>query len=498
MTLTPAATRWLTDRGLSEDTIQASGLFSDSRGRGEIIAVPYVDPEGKPAGCKYRHLDAGEDGNAWTQDKGGVKFLYRRDVISEPEFANEPLIITEGEWDALAAIEAGFSRVVSVPNGAPAEPGKEKHDYFGEAWDDIRKCDTIIIATDNDKPGEALRQDIVYAFGRVRCKVAKYPKGCKDLGDALRKFGPEAVRLSLTEHASDVPVNGVYTLDEIPDEPPLRPIKLRTLGHDFEKHIGVCKGQVSFWTGWANRGKTAVMRHLMLALAHEHEWRIGCAMLEDKVKRTLVPAMRQSVLRMPAHEITETDRTRADDFIRDQFRFIIPPDDSDVTVAWFLERAEACVRRHRCDMVVLDPWTELDLQTGGPVSENELIKNYLTAFTKFARVLDVHVAIIAHPRKAPEIGGSKKMPSGYDISGSAHFMNKCHLGVSIQSDEEIDNLTDIWVWKTKYAEIMGPRGIFHLQFDPSTLRFSELDKATVYEWRHPEADVVDINSRRGR
>src|SRR5262245_17464080 len=45
--------------------------------------------------------------------------LWNLDSLKDPPAPDEPLIITEGEFDALALLQVGFSRVVSVPNGAP-------------------------------------------------------------------------------------------------------------------------------------------------------------------------------------------------------------------------------------------------------------------------------------------------------------------------------------------------------------------------------------------
>lgn len=501
MSISEAALSFLKQRGFTDDLIERLNLSSTWRGHGdaeaEWIVIPYEAADGSPSGCKYRRVVSLETGN-WSQDPGGVKVFYRRPVIADPGLIDDagkpvPLIITEGEWDTMAALAAGFQRVISVPNGAPAERGTAKHDYIGEAWDDLKHCNEVILATDNDGPGENLRADLIHRFGRPRCKVANYPKGCKDLNDALMRYGVRGVQESI-KRAELVPVDGVYEFGDLPDEPPLNPCRVRSLGPEFEKHIGICKGHVSFWTGWANRGKTALIRNVMMALAYEHDWRIGAAMFEDGIRRTFAPAIRRSIARTDTPSVDQI--ARADPWIAEHFRFIIPPDDIDVTVPWFIERAEVAVRRHSCDMIVLDPWTELDLQTGGNTDANELIKLYLTHFTKFARVFNVHVAIVAHPRKAPEIGGTKKMPAGYDISGSAHFMNKCHLGVTVQSDETTEGLTDVWVWKSKWKEIMGPTGKFALEFDPITLRFSGIDWVRAEQARGKGAEVVDFSERR--
>ena len=70
---------------------------------------------------------AREDGKStktfWIEPKGAALCLWNEDCLSEPSEA--PLIITEGELDALSFLASGATHVVSVPNGAALEkPGE--------------------------------------------------------------------------------------------------------------------------------------------------------------------------------------------------------------------------------------------------------------------------------------------------------------------------------------------------------------------------------------
>lgn len=464
---------WLEARKLDVETATRFGLYTTSRPGGEPstaddadwLAVPYkVDDV--VVNVKFRRMSEKDHG----QTKGGKQVLWNRDVIRDQTLADYPLIITEGEWDALAAIEAGHPRVVSVPGGAPSQAGTASHAYIDEAWNDIREVSCIIIATDNDEPGCNLRDDLVARFGKAKCKSIRYPKGCKDLGDALRLYGVKGVRATL-ETAQFIPEPGVRSLDELPDSPPLQPLKLRSFGDGFKQHIGLCRGHLSVWTGEANGGKSSVMRQVIWSVIEEAGWRVGGAFFEDHIKRTFLPAMERIYTN---GRPVDAALGRAEEWVRENVKFITPPDDMDPTVPWVLEMMEVCVRRFGCNFIVIDPWTELDLQLNG-TSETEAARKYLTAFKRFARVFNVHVAMICHPRKSGEYGGTKKMADGGDISGSAHFKNKCDLGVTIQADAKVKNLTNIRVWKSKYKEEMGQTGDFALMFDPHSRRFSHYD-----------------------
>lgn len=478
MTVRPINARaeaWLRSRGISFETAMRSGIWTVSRPAGEPsdsddadwIAIPYTDRgESGVVNVKYRQM--GE--KQWAQTKGGAQILYNRPAIGDPGLKGQPLLIVEGELDALAAMEAGYQRVVSVPGGAPGKPGTSTHAYIDEAWSELADVDEFIIATDADGPGCNLRDDLIARLGSARCKTVTFPQGCKDLGDALRLYGVKGVHATLAR-AKFVPVDGVFTFDDIPEGPPLEPVKLRSLGQDFHNHIGICKGHLSIWTGEANRGKSTLLRNVMWALSRERQWRFAGAFFEDDVRRTFAPAM----VRVHAGgQADQEARRKALEWLGENFRFIVPSETEDPTPAWLLDRMETCVRRFGVDFLVVDPWTELDLQLSSGVSETEAVRKYLTAFKRFARRFNVHVAVIAHPRKSPEYGGSKKLPDGGDISGSAHFKNKCDLGVTVQSDGAIDGLTHVRVWKSKYREEMGPTGDFGLLFDANSRRFGYL------------------------
>ena len=59
----------------------------------------------------------------WIEPKGAALCLWNEDCLREPSDA--PLIITEGEFDALSFLAAGATHVVSVPNGATLDKAGE-------------------------------------------------------------------------------------------------------------------------------------------------------------------------------------------------------------------------------------------------------------------------------------------------------------------------------------------------------------------------------------
>jgi hypothetical protein len=79
--------------------------------------------------------------------------------------------------------------------------------------------------------------------------------------------------------------------------------------------------------------------------------------------------------------------------------------------------------------LLIDPYNELDHQRHSSMSETEYVSQMLTKIKRFAQHNDVHVWFVAHPKQLQQWKGDA--PNLYDISGSAHFVNKADAGVVV-------------------------------------------------------------------
>lgn len=82
----------------------------------------------------------------------------------------------------------------------------------------------------------------------------------------------------------------------------------------------------------------------------------------------------------------------------------------------------------------MDPYNELDHQRPSFMSETEYVSQMLTKIKRFAQHHDVHVWFVAHPRQMRDWKGQP--PTMYDISGSAHFINKADNGLVIHRNRD--------------------------------------------------------------
>lgn len=67
-------------------------------------------------------------------------------------------------------------------------------------------------------------------------------------------------------------------------------------------------------------------------------------------------------------------------------------------------------------------------------TETEYVSQMLTKIKRFAQHHSCHVWFVAHPKQLQQWDGGP--PNLYDISGSAHFINKCDNGIVIHRNRD--------------------------------------------------------------
>ncbi|KAK9100820.1 hypothetical protein Scep_024250 [Stephania cephalantha] len=96
---------------------------------------------------------------------------------------------------------------------------------------------------------------------------------------------------------------------------------------------------------------------------------------------------------------------------------------------------------------------------------------------RFAQHHSCHVWFVAHPRQLQQWNGGP--PNLYDISGSAHFINKCDNGIVIHRnrDLEIRPLDQVQVCVRKVRnKVVGTIGDAFLSYNRITGEFMDIDQ----------------------
>lgn len=461
------ATEWIESRGLEPEIVSRLGVSVTQKRGGEWLTIPYVK-RGEVVNHKYRRLDQKE----FYQDPDGQKVVYNFDCLLDETLRNMPLVIVEGEPDCWAAIQCGFLRVISVPDGAPAsalgEGSQKKYSYLDEVMGLVGDCKEIILAVDSDGPGANLLHDLSLRFGKSRCKWLPYPKGCKDLNDALKKYGHKGVT-ECFNRAQWVLVDGVYRMDELTPPPHREPYQT---GLDcLNDHYQIRLGDFCVVTGIPSMGKSTFITDICARMAVKHGFNTCFASFEQHPTVDHKRNLRKWHIGHN-NKWTAEEMNKADKWINDKFTFMVPSEDDDITLDWVLEKAHVAVVRHNAQIVVIDPWNEMDHYRPNGMSLTEYTGFAIKQLKKFANNRGIHLIVAAHPAKMQkEKDGTYNVPTLYDISDSAHWYNKADIGIVVHRPDQTTSL--IRIAKSRYHDIIGKPGDVETFFNPSINRFEE-------------------------
>ena len=481
--LTDEAVQWLEARGIKKETAEALGLKSaDHYINADSAVVPCIvfpyRVKGQDAGAKIRSLKS--KGFSCTNS---LRSFYNVDSLAD----NDTVVICEGEMDALAIHQIGFEGVVSVPNGAvqnvkdgEIDPSHDNtFNFLWEAKDKLDSAYKIIIATDGDKQGSAMAEEMARRIGRDRCWKVEWPAGCKDANDVLMTFGPEALE-GVILRAQPWPVSGIYQAQDFYNE--LVDLYhngtesgLSTGYENVDELYTIVAGQLTVVTGAPSSGKSEFIDQIMVNLAQRYGKKFAICSFENLPKFHLEKLVRKHIGK-PFREgapnrMTPEELDEGAEFVNEHFTFLHYNDGSMADLDSILERLKVAVMRHGISGAVIDPYNYINRPNN--VHETEWISEMLTKVRVFAQAHDGHIWFVAHPTKMARENGKVPVPKGYDISGSAAWFAKADCGLTVhRPNPESSTMVEIHLWKVRF-QWAGKQGQTELDYDWSTTRYKD-------------------------
>ncbi|VVA28376.1 PREDICTED: twinkle [Prunus dulcis] len=484
---------YFSERSISTETLRRNAVMQKTTGVQICIAFPYWR-DGQLVSCKYRDIE-----KKFWQEKDTEKIFYGLDDIK----GTNDIIIVEGEIDKLAMEEAGFHNCVSVPDGAPPKvsskdlPPEEqdtKYQYLWNCKEYLKKASRIILATDGDDPGQALAEELARRLGRERCWRVRWPmkndnEHFKDANEVLMYLGPDVLK-EVIENAELYPIRGLFNFANYFDE--LDAYYYRTLGYEYGVSTGwkglnelynIVPGELTIVTGVPNSGKSEWIDALLCNLSESVGWKFALCSMENKVREHARKLLEKHIKKPffdkryggSAERMSAEEFEQGKQWLNDTFYLIRCEDDSLPSISWVLELAQAAVLRHGVRGLVIDPYNELDHQRPPNQTETEYVSQMLTKVKRFAQHHCCHVWFVAHPRQLHQwVGGP---PNLYDISGSAHFINKCDNGIVIHRNRDpgAGDLDQVQVCVRKVRnKVAGTIGDAYLTYDRATGQFKDI------------------------
>lgn len=472
---------WLEGRGISRLTSDEAKLFSTRKyfnkldKEAEAIGFPYFR-DGVMVAVKYRAVPD----KAFTQDSGGAHDFFGMQWADK----TKPLVIVEGEIDVLSAREAGIENVVSVPGGAPLKvadgkvlPSEDKK--FAFVWNARELLDSVpyvVLATDQDPPGQALAEELARRIGKDKCRLARF--GAKDFNEILNdpsRNGKEDVR-AIVDAAEPYPIAGLS--DASTFEERVNDLYSKGQGSGFstgypalDSIYTVAPGQLTVVTGYPSSGKSNFVDQLMVNLARKSDWKFAVASFENSPEihiSRLMEIYTHKRFFEGRDRMTEEEKQEAFTWVKEHFLFIDSAGEEPNTLDSILTRARAAVKRMGVRGMVIDPYNYIDLDRRD-TTETDAISQMLTRVQRFCKAQDVHTWFVAHPSKMQRAGTDQPRPDGMSISGSMAWWAKADCGLTVHRQ---DKYVEIAVWKCRYRWV-GTQGETTLLFNRTAGTYSE-------------------------
>jgi twinkle protein len=372
------------------------------------------------------------------------------------------VIITEGEFDAMAVYQATGLPAISLPCGANCLPV--------EVITMLERFDKVYLWLDDDVVGQQAAQKYALKLGRERCYLVSTKLGAttgpKDANDALRQGHDLG---TILKAARRLPHKQILNFNEIrsevfrelanPDQVAGRQMRsFPTLNKLLKGHR---KGELSILTGPTGIGKTTIISQISMDLCSQGVNTLWGSFELNNV-RLAKKMLNQFAQKNLEKHLAEFDLW-ADKFSQVPLYFMRFHGGTEVEAV--LDAMDYAVYVYDVEHIVLDN-LQFMMQVGHfkGYERFDQLDSAISLFRKFATEKNVHITLIIHPRKEDD--------------GQALSINSV-FGTA-KATQEADNV--IIVQKGKYYRYLevtknrfsGDLGIVPYKYDKESHKYFEL------------------------
>lgn len=422
--------KYLGLRGISTKTLDYADVQSDIYGN---VAFHYYNSNDILMTVKYRlgrKFNKEKDHNkCWSQkDSDFAPLLFNMNRIDPAK----PLLVVEGEIDCLSVIEAGYSNVVSIPNGCA------NSQWIQYNWEWLEQFDKIILWFDSDEPGIKARNDILYRLGTWRTYYIEInpedttPNGAriKDANEVLYFKGKDRV-LQYINKPLEIPVENVSDLSKAEDFDIEHAEGLYTGIKELDDQIyKLTFGTLNIITGKSGEGKSVFVNQVAICQAVQQGYdvfvfsgELPAPILRNWVETNMIG--REYITMKDGHVRVFNPEQRK--LMQNWYagKVLVYDDDYNTTATALLNKMEELARKCGTKVFLIDNLMMIDLECNEE-GRLQAEKEFVNKLIFFAKKYNVLVFLVAHPRKTGEIRVTKE-----DIAGSGNIVNLAHMVFSV-------------------------------------------------------------------
>ena len=451
----PAALAYLMDeRGFTLETIKKFKLGFNNGS----ITIPYFK-DGLCLNIKFR----GIVDKKYFREEGCPSILFNLDNALKYRGA---VIGTEGEFDAIAFDQMGFSNVVSVPNGAES---------FSDGWiDDLEQFNEVYISFDMDEPGHRGAEKAADKLGRYRCLNVLLP--LKDANDCLKagftnremagilaKAKPFQSNIIKGPEAFSNEIWDLYNGQSISEG-------IQTGWKTFDDLLGGFRpNELTVLTGETASGKTTMAANLGYRLSEENH-PVLIASFEMK-PIPIIKKMIQMGQGRPFRDLSKNEIEAALQHISTLPLHFIDVY-GEIGTSELKDSIYYAKRRYGIEFVILDH-LHFFLRYSGD-QERQAIDQALRDIKSWAMDLDIHIILIVHPTK---LTYDNKVVHLNDLKGSSGLKQIPDNVLSIWRSRDGNDLknpqNEIVLYILKVRDDSGDEGKVILTFDKRSQSYED-------------------------
>jgi len=355
-------------------------------------------------------------------------------------------------------------------------------------WDWLQQFTRYYIWTDSDEPGIKCRDKLIKRLGAGKCMIVHCKR--KDANEVLYHDGIEAVR-NCIKQAQAVPMAGLTSLASLPEYDPGSDILITSGIQSLDEILGggFRAGEVTVWTGVNSSGKSTLIGQILLAAVNErHKVMAYSGELPSRLFRYWIdrqaagPAYLERAPRADGKGESVRIKPDALRLIREWYQdyfYLYDTNGASAEKALF-EVMEYAIQRYNVRVIMLDNLMTILSQSNDYYQrQSEFVGRCLS----FAKLYDVHIHVVAHPRKVERGQRIEKM----DVMGSGDITNRADnvLGVHrMSAKEKLETNADnvLMVFKNRYSGVQDVE--IKLKFDEFAKRMNmtNMNLDWDYDW----------------
>ena len=386
---------------------------------------------------------------------------------------DKPLVITEGQPDAMAVWQAGYTNVVSVPNGS------NNLKWIDNCWEWLQGVKEFIIFGDNDESGRQMANNIKQRLKNVKILISeKY----KDPNEILYFEGPDALLKMITDKINEMPA-GLLDVSQMEYRTVFGEEETIETGFiEYDEHVEDWKLQeITIIFGRNGEGKTTFISQIITHCLQKSVpvFLYSGEMSDQKIQTWLYRQLigdNTEFLQAVKTKYKEKVQPKPEVIaaIKEWHReklYLFDRNEKEVlgNLDRFFEIMELAAKRYGCKLFVIDNLMAVLEENADSIYSDQA--NFVQRCKDFAVKHWVHVVLLTHPNK--EKGELKNAQFGNlektDISGSNNIANKSDNIIAVERNWERTDF-DAIITSLKDRET-GQRKVMRFYFSSSTLRF---------------------------